>query len=71
MWEDIFKKDSILFLIDKFIFIEKTSKKDKKTGKSYDFKNHFIWLQIIHVARAICGLYGICDSFEKESDSAC
>lgn len=34
MWEDILTKDSILFLIDKFIFIEYEKKKDEKTGKT-------------------------------------
>ncbi len=33
MWNNIFTKDSILFLIDKFIFIEYKKEKDEKTNK--------------------------------------
>ena len=34
MWEDIWTKDTILELISKFIFVEKSEKKDKITKKS-------------------------------------
>lgn len=34
MWEDILKKDSLLEIISKFVFIDKKEKKDKKTGKN-------------------------------------
>ena len=33
MWEDILKKDTILYLIDKIIFLQKTTKKNPDTGK--------------------------------------
>ena len=33
MWEDILKKDTVMYLIDKIIFLEKTTKKDPDTGK--------------------------------------
>ena len=33
MWEDILKKDTVLYLIDKIIFLQKESKKDSDTGK--------------------------------------
>jgi len=33
MWEDILKKDMVLYLIDKFIFISKETKKNEDTGK--------------------------------------
>ncbi|MEG0077030.1 type I restriction endonuclease subunit R [Anaerorhabdus sp.] len=33
MWEDILKKDTMLYLIDKIIFLQKESKKDSDTGK--------------------------------------
>ena len=33
MWEDIFKKDTVLYLLDSFIFIQKETKKDSDTGK--------------------------------------
>jgi len=32
MWEDIFTKDTVLYLIDNFIFIQKEVKKDHDTG---------------------------------------
>ena len=33
MWEDILKKDTVLYLIDKIIFLQKTTKKNPETGK--------------------------------------
>ena len=33
MWEDILKKDTVLYLIDKIIFLQKETKKDPDTGK--------------------------------------
>lgn len=33
MWEDILKKDTVLYLIDKIIFLQKTVKKNPDTGK--------------------------------------
>ena len=33
MWEDILKKDTVLYLIDKIIFLQKTTKKNPDTGK--------------------------------------
>lgn len=33
MWEDILKKDTVLYLIDKIIFLQKESKKNPDTGK--------------------------------------
>lgn len=33
MWEDILKKDTVLYLIDKIIFLQKEVKKDPDTGK--------------------------------------
>ena len=33
MWEDILKKDMVLYLLDNFIFIQKETKKDSDTGK--------------------------------------
>lgn len=33
MWKDILKKDTVLYLIDKIIFLHKESKKDSDTGK--------------------------------------
>ena len=33
MWEDILKKDTVLYLIDKIIFLQKDTKKDPDTGK--------------------------------------
>lgn len=33
MWDDIFKKDSLLEIISKFVFIDKKEETDKKTGK--------------------------------------
>ena len=33
IWEDILKKDTVLYLIDKIIFLQKESKKDPDTGK--------------------------------------
>ena len=33
MWEDILKKDTVLYLIDKIIFLQKEIKKDPDTGK--------------------------------------
>lgn len=33
MWEDILKKDTVLYLIDKIIFLQKEMKKDPDTGK--------------------------------------
>lgn len=33
MWEDILKKDILIFLIEKFIFIKHEEKEDPKTGK--------------------------------------
>ena len=33
MWEDILKKDTVLYLIDKIIFLQKEAKKDPDTGK--------------------------------------
>ncbi len=33
MWEDILKKDTVLYLIDKIIFLQKETKKDSDTGK--------------------------------------
>lgn len=34
MWEDILKKDTVLYLIDKIIFLQKETKKDPDTGKT-------------------------------------
>jgi type I restriction enzyme R subunit len=34
MWEDILKKDTVLYLLDNFIFIQKEIKKDFDTGKN-------------------------------------
>ena len=33
MWEDILKKDTVLYLIDKIIFLQKTVRKNPDTGK--------------------------------------
>ena len=33
MWEDILKKETVLYLIDKIIFLQKKTKKDSDTGK--------------------------------------
>lgn len=33
MWEDILKKDTVLYLIDKIIFLQKDAKKNPDTGK--------------------------------------
>lgn len=33
MWEDILKKDTVLYLIDKIIFLQKETKKNPDTGK--------------------------------------
>ena len=33
MWEDILKKDTVLYLIDKIMFLQKETKKDPDTGK--------------------------------------
>ena len=33
MWEDILKKDTVLELIDKFIFVQRKKEEDEKTGK--------------------------------------
>lgn len=33
MWEDILKKDTVMYLIDKIIFLQKETKKDPDTGK--------------------------------------
>lgn len=33
MWEDILKKDNVLYLIDKIIFLQKETKKNPDTGK--------------------------------------
>jgi len=33
MWEDILKKDTLLYLIDKIIYVKKDKKKDEITGK--------------------------------------
>lgn len=33
MWEDILKKDTVLYLIDKIIFLQKEAKKNSDTGK--------------------------------------
>lgn len=33
MWEDILKKDTVLYLIDKIIFLQKETKKNADTGK--------------------------------------
>jgi type I restriction enzyme R subunit len=33
MWEDILKKDTVLYLLDNFIFVQKETKKDHDTGK--------------------------------------
>lgn len=33
MWEDILKKDTVLYLIDKIIFLQKKKEKDPDTGK--------------------------------------
>lgn len=33
MWDDILKKDTVLYLIDKIIFLQKETKKDSDTGK--------------------------------------
>ena len=33
MWEDILKKDTVVYLIDKIIFLKKETKKDPETGK--------------------------------------
>ena len=33
MWEDILEKDTVLYLIDKIIFLQKTTKKNPDTGK--------------------------------------
>src|SRR5699024_12360505 len=33
MWEDILKKDTILYLIDKIIYIKKDKNKDENTGR--------------------------------------
>ncbi len=35
MWEDILTKDTLYDLIGKFVFVEKTEKKDKVTGKKH------------------------------------
>lgn len=34
MWEDILTKDTLLYLIDKIIYLKKEKKKDEKTGKN-------------------------------------
>ncbi|GMO43760.1 MAG: DEAD/DEAH box helicase family protein [Treponemataceae bacterium] len=34
MWEDILAKDTVLYLLDNFIFIHKETKKDSDTGKN-------------------------------------
>jgi type I restriction enzyme R subunit len=33
MWEDILKKDTVLYLLDNFIFVQKEVKKDSDTGR--------------------------------------
>lgn len=33
MWEDILKKDTVIYLIDKIIFLQKETKKNPETGK--------------------------------------
>lgn len=39
MWEDIWKKEKIIFLIENFIFVEKHEKKDPYTGKITPFEH--------------------------------
>lgn len=39
MWEDVLKKDTLLYLIKNFIYVEKESEEDPKTGKLKEKEN--------------------------------
>lgn len=39
MWEDVLKKDTLLYLIKNFIYVEKESEEDSKTGKLKEKEN--------------------------------